>query len=639
MKVTFGVLAHVDAGKTTFSERVLFRAGVLKRVGRVDDGTSLLDGHPIERERGITVFSGQASFERNGIGFCLLDTPGHVDFSAEMERVLAVLDYAVLLVSGTDGVQSHTETVFRLLRQYRIPVFVFVNKMDRVNADRDGVFRDLRSRLTDRVMVLEEGAGNGLAEEIAVGDEALLEKYLDGSAVRRDFLESLQRQIKNGDVVPVFYGSALNGDGVDEFLNGFCELAVTHYEEEAWKPFSGRVFQVRYEGAERITWLKVLSGRLRVKDRIGEEKVDQLMVFSGGKRGTVPEVSAGGIAAVTGLGLPGPGDGIGGLSDRVDFCSLPVLRARVNFDSSVPVSEVVKAFQILTAEDPALTADWSDSGNVLHIAVMGKIQLEVLQEVLRQRFFLSVSFSPPEVLYKETISGETMGCGHFEPLRHYAEAILLLSSSERGSGVSFDSRCHVDVLPANFQSLIRTHVLEKVHKGVLTGSPLTDVKITLLQGRHHLKHTEGGDFREAVYRAVRQGLMKAESVLLEPWYRFVISAPELCTGRVMSDITRLSGSFEAPVIRGDRTEIAGKGPVSEFADYAAELAVFTRGMGTISLSPAGYEPCHNAAAVIAAKAYRPDGDTENPSCSVFCAKGTSFVVNWDEAERYMHCLK
>lgn len=649
MKVTFGILAHVDAGKTTFSEQILYKEQVIRTLGRVDAKNACLDHDDIERTRGITIFSDMAGFTHGDDTYYLVDTPGHTDFSAEMERALEVLDYAVLVINGTDGIQGHTETIWNLLERYKIPVFIFINKLDVISASYERALAEIQKRFSKGVLdfrdiCLENGREDTYTDDIidnvSEWDERLLDKWLESTIVLKDLKPALISQIKNRRLFPCFGGSALKGEGIDEFLHAFYCMTETVYPESA--PFSGRVFKIRYDGQrERMTYMKLLSGTLHVRDSLSEaEKVHQIRIFQGERFKTVQKASAGDVVAVTGLRSSKSGQGLGECLDPVIPALHPTLQARVLYPPEIPDRTVLQMFFILEEEDPALSVVWEETLRQLKVNIMGKIQLEVLEQVILKRFQISVSFGQPEVVYMETVSEPVMGFGHFEPLRHYAEVALRIEPGPRGEGISFGSRCHVDRLGINYQNLIRTHIFETIHKGILTGSELTDVKIILVDGISHIKHTEGGDFREAVYRAIRQGLMKARNLLLEPYYSFTVSVPDSFTGRVLNDIARHSGRSDAPVQSGNgRTVITGTGPVVSFMNYGEELMIMSEGKGSLSMAFSHYDICHNKDEVIARYQYNPDSDTSNPSCSVFCQKGTSFVINWDHAEEYMHTLR
>ncbi|MDR1770943.1 MAG: TetM/TetW/TetO/TetS family tetracycline resistance ribosomal protection protein [Hungatella sp.] len=649
MKITFGILAHVDAGKTTFSEQVLYREGVIKALGRVDAKNACMDHDAIEKARGITIFSDMAGFAHGDNTYYLIDTPGHTDFSAEMERALEVMDYAVLMINGTDGIQGHTEAIWNLLERYNIPVFLFVNKLDVISASYERVLSEVRERFSANILDFKnisfkkgsEGTlTDDIIENVSEWNETLLDTWLNGAITFEDLRPAVVSQIKNRRLFPCFGGCTLNGEGIEPFLDSFYCFTETSYPVS--DPFSGRVFKIRYDGhGDRMTYLKILSGSLNVRDSLlTDEKVHQIRVFQGERFTTLQKASAGDVVAVTGLRTAKAGQGLGECCDTVEPALQPALQARVLYPLEVPDRTILQMFYILEEEEPALSVVWEESLRQLKINIMGKIQLEVLEQVVLERFQVKVSFGQPEIIYMETIAEQVTGYGHFEPLRHYAEVALRIEPGERGKGISFESQCHMDRLGINYQNLVRTHVFETVHKGVLTGSELTDVKIILVDGISHIKHTEGGDFREAVYRAIRQGLKKARSLLLEPYYSFAISIPDSLTGRVLNDITRYSGRFEAPVPDGSgRTVIRGLGPVASFMNYGEELMIMTGGKGSISMVFSHYDICHNQDEVLNHYQYDPNEDTDNPSCSVFCQKGTSFVVNWDRAEDYMHTLR
>ncbi len=637
MRKTIGIFAHVDAGKTTLSQQILQRTGALRPTG---DGL-LLDDAPVERRRGITVFSSTAPFVHGRQEYLLLYTPGHLDFSAEAERCAAVLDCAVLVVSAVDGIQGHTEALWRMGAQYRVPVFFFLNKSDRPEADPAAAARALAERFSpDCLPVTGEDlcalGGSALAEPLAEREDALLERYLAGDAAEEDFLAAARALCGGRRLFPVFFGSALTGDGVEPLLEGLDRLLVTGYEAQEEAPLLARVWQIRHDGqGNRLAFLKVLQGRLAVKQAVGEEKVNEMRQYTGPKFTPLRELRAGQAATVLGLSVPaGAVIGAQGAAEKPLFT--PVLAARVEMD---PPDEpaVRRAFAQLADEDPLLAAHWDDALRELEIRVMGRVQLEVLAALAEERFGLRVSFGPPRVRYLETIAAPVIGIGHFEPLRHYAEVWLRLSPGERGSGITFDSACPTDRLEQSFQNLIGTHVREKEHRGVLTGAPVTDLRVTLLTGRSHLKHTEGGDFRQAVYRAIRQGLASAESVLLEPFYDFTVTVPAEAAGRVMADIQKRQGSFDPPETAPGLAVIRGRGPAACFLDYAAELPAFTGGRGSFFAAFGGYAPCHNAEQVIAETGYDFERDTENPADSVFCSHGAGHTVRWNEVPAAAHC--
>ena len=639
-RICTGLLAHVDAGKTTLSEALLYRAGCLKKLGRVDHKDAFLDTNAMERERGITIFSKQAVLGLPDAQITLLDTPGHVDFSGEMERTLSVLDYAVLVVSGTDGVQSHTETVWKLLRRYGVPVFVFVNKMDLAGADRQAVL--------DQLARLEEGfvpfdgslEPDAFAEALAMQSEEGMEAYLENGEVPRELITVM---VARRQVFPCLFGSALKLQGVDELLAALQEY--TRQPKEA-EEFAARVFKIsRDEQGSRLTWLKVTGGNLRVKalltgeDPDGQpwqEKADQLRVYSGAKFQAVEQAPAGTVCAVTGLTRTWAGQGLGEETAGQAPVLQPVQSCRLLLPEGCDAHAVLPRLTQLQEEDPQLRIVWNERLGEIHLQMMGEVQLDVLKRLIWERFGLAVGFGPGSIVYKETIAGPVEGVGHFEPLRHYAEVHLLLEPLPRGAGLQFDSICSEDVLDRNWQRLILTHLEEKEHLGVLTGSPITDMKITLTAGRAHLKHTEGGDFRQATYRAVRQGLMQADSILLEPWYEFRLEVPAEQVGRAMADVQRMGGSFDPPELLGDTSVLTGSVPVAEMRGYAMELAGYTRGKGKLACTLAGYRPCHDAPAVIEQVGYDPERDTENPADSVFCAHGAGYNVKWDEVPAHAH---
>ena len=648
--MVIGILAHVDAGKTTLSEAILYHTKSIRTMGRVDHRDAFLDTHSIEKERGITIFSNQAVFPLGKNQCFLLDTPGHADFSSEMERAVSVMDYAIMVVSAVEGIQGHTETVWRILRRYKVPTFFFLNKTDRDGADAAGVMQALTKQFSEGCVLFsgrfpEEIYSEELAETLAGLDETLLEEYAAGHIGSPEWAERIRQLIVSEVVFPCFSGSALQDEGVAEFLAALPYL--TKQEADSTRPFSGRVYQLRRDAqGNRLAFVKVLSGILQVKDEVlcpgeGEpelRKVNELRLYSGAKFAPEQKMAAGGLCAVTGLDGVRPGDIIGvGCKNEAEMETVPALVSKVCFDGAVPARTVLGYFKILEEEDPLLGVEWDEALQELHVHVMGTVQLEVLREVVRQRFGLEVAFGECEVLYRETVAAPVVGYGHYEPLRHYAEVHLRISPGERGSGITFSSECPTDVLEERYQNLVRTHVFEKEHRGVLTGAPLADVHIALVTGRAHLKHTEGGDFREAVYRAVRQGLCRAESILLEPYYRFTASAPAECVGRILSDVQRLGGSFEPPQTDGSRATVRGRGPASAFMGYAREFVSFTKGKGSLSMMVDGYEPCKDAEKVIEKRGYDKERDVANTPDSVFCSHGAGFPVKWNEVERYIHC--
>lgn len=644
-KLTLGILAHVDAGKTTLAESILYLRGSIRKIGRVDHGDAFLDNYELERSRGITIFSKQARLTLGNREVTLLDTPGHVDFSAEMERTLQVLDAAVLVISGADGVQGHVETLWKLLKYYQIPVFLFVNKMDQEGTDREKLLSELKKRLDGNCVDFnqEETDYAAFAEEAAMSDEKLLEEYLESGSVDRKLLK---KAIADRKLFPCFFGSALKIQGVEELLKGLETYASTSPYR---KNFSARVYKIsRDEAGNRLTHLKVTGGVLKVKmpltnrregleeSEIWEEKADQIRLYSGAGYQTVNEAGPGSICAVTGLSRTFAGEGLGEEAEGNLPILEPVLTYRIELPEGTNVHETFLKLLKLEEEIPELHIVWNERLGEIHAQVMGEVQIEILKSLIRDRFRLDVEFGVGNIVYKETILEPVEGVGHFEPLRHYAEVHLLLEPAERGSGLSFDTVCSEDVLDRNWQRLILTHLEEKKHLGVLTGSEITDMKITLLTGRAHIKHTEGGDFRQATYRAVRQGLRKAKSILLEPVYEYRLEVPADLVGRAMADIQRMNGKFSGPELEGEMAVLTGTAPVSAMRGYPREVTAYSRGRGRISVALSGYESCHNGEEIAALSGYDPDGDMENPTGSVFCAHGAGFVVDWDQVEDYMH---
>lgn len=630
-----GLLAHVDAGKTTLSESILYQSGAIRNLGRVDHQDAFLDTDEMERERGITIFSKQAVLTWKDTEITLLDTPGHVDFSAEMERVLQVLDCAVLVISGADGVQGHTETLWKLLTRYGIPVFLFVNKMDQEGTDCGKLLAELKSRFSEGCIDfgrVETGAEE-VIEEIAVCDEQTMEEYLEKGSVAA---ASIRRLVAERKIFPCYFGSALHLQGVEELMNGICTYQM---QKEYPAVFGAKVYKIARDGqGKRLTYLKVTGGTLKVKDVIGEngDKVNQIRVYSGEKYELLSEADAGKVCAVTGLAETYPGQGLGAEKDSELPILEPVLTYRIILPDDCNVHTMLRDLKLLEEEEPELHVVWIEKSQEIHVQLMGDVQIEILQRIIKERFGVLVEFGEGSIVYKETIAAPVEGVGHFEPLRHYAEVHLRLEPGERGSGIQFDSECSEDVLDRNWQRLVLTHLEEKEHKGVLTGSVITDMKITLTSGKAHLKHTEGGDFRQATYRAVRQGLKKAESVLLEPYYEFRIELPSENVGRAMTDIQNRFGKFEAPETLGEMTVLTGIAPVSTLSGYQKDVIAYTGGRGRISLTLKGYDLCHNQEEVVAARGYDSELDLANPTGSVFCAHGAGFVVDWDEVEEYMH---
>ena len=637
-QIVLGILAHVDSGKTTLSEAMLYRAGVTRRLGRVDHKDAFLDTDALEKARGITIFSKQALLTAGDTDITLLDTPGHVEFSTETERTQQVLDYAVLVVSGTDGVQSHTETLWRLLRRYHVPTFVFVNKMDLPGMERQELLAQLNRRLGEGFV--DFGAEQADRDEaLALCDENLMDRMLDAGQLQdADLIPAIARR----HVFPCWFGAALKLEGVDALLDGLDRYTRPAPALEA---FGAKVFKVSQdEQGARLTWLRVTGGELKVKAQLtgeadGEpwaEKANQLRLYSGAKYTLTEAIGPGQVCAVTGLTKARPGEGLGAERDSDLPVLEPVLSYQVLLPEGADVHAALGKLHRLEEEEPQLHVVWNETLGEIHVQLMGEIQLEVLRSLLAERFGLEVEFGPGGILYKETITEPMEGVGHYEPLRHYAEVHLKLEPLPRGSGMQFAADCREEVLDKNWQRLVLTHLEEKQHLGVLTGSPLTDVKITLIAGRAHLKHTEGGDFRQATYRAVRQGLMLAKSQLLEPWYAFRLEVPAENIGRAMSDIQRMEGTFDPPESGEETAVLTGFAPVSTMRSYPMEVVSYTRGRGHLSLTLDGYRPCHNAQEVIAAIGYEPEHDLDNPADSVFCAHGAGFVVPWDQVRSHMH---
>jgi ribosomal protection tetracycline resistance protein len=650
MNKTFGVLAHVDAGKTTFSEQLLYHTKSIRQRGRVDHKDAFLDSHEIERQRGITVFADQAMMSYKGSHYYLIDTPGHIDFSPEMERSIQVMDYAIIIISAVEGLEGHTETVWQLLRKHHVPTFFFINKTDRVGADVQKVIEEIRSNLTDDVFDITESFKAGVMKEdliefIAERNESLLDFYMEKGYQNALWLKAFQEMIKEGRIFPCACGSALQDIGIESFLEKLDQLSVTDYRND--EPFSGRVYKIRHDdNGTRITFIKSLSGTLKVREEISygknkeriTEKVTQIRIYNGNKYKTTDHVAAGEIFAVVGLTETFVGDGLGSLREKVTYEMIPTLKSKVNFKQSINLKEALHCFRMLDREDPSLNVTWEESSQEIHIHVMGTIQLEVLQQLVKERFSFTVSFEEPEILYLETIENTVKGYGHFEPLGHYAEVHLRIEPAERNTGIHFKSVCHTDDMAVGLQNLVGQHLFEREHHGLLTGMPMTDVDITLLTGRAHNKHTSGGDFREATYRALRQGLEKASNILLEPFYQFKIKVELDQMGRVIADIQTAHGTFDAPLLEGNKAVITGNGPVANFMNYSTQLASFTQGRGTINLVFAGYHRCHNEQEVIERIGYKKNADSEYTSSSIFCSKGLGYSLSWEEAEKEMHCL-
>ena len=690
--ITIGILAHVDAGKTTLSECMLYLSGRIRKLGRVDHKDAFLDTYELERERGITIFSKQAELETGNLGITLLDTPGHVDFSAEMERTLQVLDYAILVINGADGVQGHTRTLWNLLKRYQIPTFLFINKMDQVGTDKEKVLDDLQNRLDEACIDFTERSEE-FFDSLAMCDEEAMEEYLESEKVEED---TIAEMIGMRKVYPCYFGSALKIEGVQEFMDGMADYIEKneqwtekgeHGKTESYRKsdqktgrkdsgalnekdiseFGAKVYKIsRDSSGSRLTHLKVTSGVLKVKDILNgyagkkssmnesdtsevsekstlgkeadrwEEKVNQIRIYSGEKYEMVQEAEAGMICAVTGLNYTYPGEGLGIEADSEAPALEPVLSYKIELPEGCDVHKMLGNLRILEEEDPMLKIVWNEELGEIHAKLMGAVQIEILKSLIKDRFGVEVEFDTGNIVYKETIQNTVEGVGHFEPLRHYAEVHLKMEPGERGSGIVIGTDCSEDILDKNWQRLILTHLLEKEHRGVLTGSVITDMKITLTAGRAHLKHTEGGDFRQATYRAVRQGLMQAESLLLEPYYDFQLEVPSGMIGRALTDIQRMNGEAGTPQTEGEMTTIEGYAPVAAMRDYQMEVNAYTRGQGHLTCTFRGYEPCRNAEEVIENIAYDPERDTENPTGSVFCSHGAGFNVSWDKVPEYMH---
>lgn len=636
-KLTMGIVAHVDCGKTTLSEALLYETGVIRKLGRVDSKNCFLDSFELERKRGITIFSKQAQFSTESFDVTLLDTPGHVDFSAETERTLSVLDLAIILVSASSGVQSHTETLWALLRKYNIPTFIFINKMDLSNADKETLLKGIKKKLSSNAIPIESFSNS---EELAMCSEEMMDAFLSDGKISDEMLKS---EILNCHLFPCIFGSALKLDGIKDLLNTIDNYAsAPDYSEN----FGAKVFKITHrENGERLTHMKITGGKLSVKDfleycnqsgKIISEKIEQIRIFQGDKYTAVNQVSAGTICAVTGPTELVSGSVLGYETASEPPVLTPILSYRINLPKDIDEHTALSKLRILEAEDPMLKVTFNEDLKEIHLLLMGEIQLEVITHQIVSRFGFTVTFSDGGIVYRETITDTVEGVGHYEPLRHYSEVHLLLSPAERGTGLIFDTDCDTDFLEKNWQRLILTHLEEKTHLGVLTGSPITDIKITLVSGKAHKKHTEGGDFRQATYRAVRQGLMKAKSVLLEPWYNYEITVPSENIGRVMTDIQKMSGTMNIPENDGELATLKGTAPVSEMRLYSSELASFTRGTGRINLNLKGYDLCHNSNEVINSIGYSAEADLKNSPDSIFCSGGSALFVRWNEVESYMH---
>ncbi len=633
--LVIGILAHVDAGKTTLSESILFESGKIRKLGRVDNGNAYLDTDNMEKERGITIFSKMATFDLRDIEVSLLDTPGHVDFSAEMEKTLSVLDYAILVVNGADGVQGHTETLWRLLKRYSVPVFIFVNKMDQPGTDKEKLMADLEKHFGHGAVDFTEAGrysmSEALKENIAMCDEHIMEKYLDSETLDP---KDIRNMIWDRKLYPVFFGSALKNFGVKELLDGiytFTEIPM--YPSS----FGAKVFKIAKDDSDRrLTYMKITGGELSVRSEIVPgEKVSEIRIYSGSKYVNVDVAEAGTVCTVLGVSTLKTGDTLGCEPKGKDMSLKPVLDYKVTSDDA-DVLELYRKLDTIADEFPELHITWDKALKEIHVHLMGEVQIEILRRVVRERLGIELSFGESRILYMETIADEVEGVGHFEPLRHYAEVHLLLEPLPRGSGLQFRTDCSTDTLAINWQRLVLTHLREREHVGVLTGSPVTDIRFTLVAGRAHNKHTEGGDFREATYRAVRQGLRKAVNVLLEPYYAFTLEIPQEYVGRAMTDLSNMNGHFDPPEIQGEMSVITGTAPVVAMRDYHKDVMVYTKGRGHLFVRFDGYDKCHNAEDVILSKAYDPDEDIINPCSSVFCAHGSGFIVPYDQVENYMH---
>ena len=630
-KVVLGILAHVDAGKTTLSEGLLYTSGKIRKIGRVDNQDAYLDTNQMEKERGITIFSKQAVFDYKDLQITLLDTPGHVDFSSEMERTLQVLDYAILVINGADGVQAHTKTLWRLLKRYEIPVFLFINKMDQQSCDKVALLSEVKKELSDSCIDFTESVGETFFEEVAMSEEAAMEQFLETGELTHEMIQEL---IAGRYVYPCYFGSALKLSGVQEFLEGFYQwIQLPSYENE----FGAKVFKIaRDEQNMRLTYLKVTGGSLKVRDTVGEEKISQIRIYSGCKYEAVAEAEAGSVCAVIGLEHTMPGMALGTETPSLLPVLEPVLSYKILLPEEVAPVQMLPKLRMLEEEEPELHIVWNEALQEIHAQIMGEVQVEIIKRMVEERFGVEIAFGTGNIVYKETIANTVEGVGHFEPLRHYAEVHLLLEPGELGSGMQFCTDCSEDILAKNWQRLILTHLEEKQHVGVLSGAEITDMKITLINGRAHTKHTEGGDFRQATYRAVRQGLMQAESVLLEPYYDFRLELPQSLIGRGMTDVEKMHGTVVGPFIEGTMSVLTGSAPVACMQNYQKEVNAYSKGEGKLILTLGGYQPCHNTEEVCAALSYEPEHDVRNPSASVFCAHGAGFLVEWDQVEEYMH---
>lgn len=630
--ICVGLLAHVDAGKTTLSEAILYLSGNIRKLGRVDEKNAFFDTNQLERQRGITIFSKQAEIKRENIELTLLDTPGHIDFSAEMERTLQILDYAILIISGADGVQGHTETLWKLLKRYQIPVFLFINKMDQTGVEQAPVFEELKKRLNSNCVVFQNQEDTEeFLENIAVCDEVLLEQYFETGQIEQ---KEISRLIKERKLYPCYFGSALKLQGIEELLKGIENYTIQpKYQEE----FGAKVFKIaRDEQGNRLTYMKILGGSLKVRTIIELEKINQIRIYSGTRYETVNEATEGMICAVTGLTKSYPGEGLGSIKDSKEPILEPVLTYRVEVPKDCDITTMLSNLKQLEEEEPQLHIVWNEHLGEIQVQLMGEVQIEILKSRIQERFHTEVTFGTGNIVYKETIEDAVEGVGHFEPLCHYAEVHLYMEALERGSGLVFDSIVKEDDLDRNWQRLVLTHLEEKVHRGVLIGAPLTDMKITLVAGKAHLKHTEGGDFREATYRAIRQGLMQAKSILLEPYYSYQLEVPSKLLGRAIHDMERMHGSFQEPELSEETAILKGIAPVATMREYQMELMAYSKGRGRLTCIMQGYAPCHNQEEVIKAVGYYAEEDSENPSGSIFCSHGSGNYVDWMHVKDFMH---
>ncbi len=645
MNKVIGIMAHVDAGKTTFSEQLLYKYNSIRSIGRVDYGTSYLDRDETEMKRGITIFAAQAEFTIGNNRYFLVDTPGHIDFSAEMERAVSILDYGIVIIDGSSGVQAHSLTIFKIMENYNIPLFFFINKSDMPNFNIKNVVSEIKKRLTEDIIEIGNTNDEDEKEFIAERDEEFLNKYLYGNVTNMDCENTLKKLIKKRQCFPVMAGSALNDIGINEFIETFDRLTFT--EDKSNNAFCGKVYKIRHdEKGNKITFMKALGGNVKVKDEFRfkndlREKINEIRYYNGEKYQNANTANNGELFAVTGIKSAVCGDILQfGIENETGIGKYYINSAvQVKIETIEDTSKCMKILKIIESEEPSLNVEYRKDTDEILINAMGKIQLEILDEMLERRFNFKVNFGKPAVQYRETIRGSVMGIGHYEPLCHYAEVQLILEENERGKGIEFESRCHIDRLALNYQNLVKTHVFEKKHRGVLTGFPITDIKVILNDGISHLKHTEGGDFREATYRAIRQGLERAENILLEPFYKYEIIVENNYTGRILSDIQKMRGNFETPEQKGNITIIRGKCPVETMFDYNSTLLAFTKGTGSISIVLDGYEECEISDKIIKETAYDKGSDKENTSCSVFCKKGAGFIVNWDEVDNYAHTLK